>query len=118
MSKRQFFFFFIAMMIAPLLVAICFQLVIHQSGPMLPPETFSPSMRYAFGIVCVVSTILGVFLALTKSRANPILRMSILSTPALLVVMNYYLMDERNYLFCLPLLAVAAFMLLYRVMQS
>ena len=118
MTKRQFFFIFIAMMIAPLITAICFQLVIRQNGPLVPPETFSPSMRYAFGIVCVASTILGVFLALTKSRANPILRMAILTTPALLVLMDYYLMDELNFLFCLPLLAVAACMLLYRVMQS
>ncbi|MCR4920638.1 MAG: hypothetical protein K5945_02885 [Bacteroidaceae bacterium] len=118
MTKRQLFFIFIAMMIAPLITALCFAFFIHQNGPILPPEAVTPSFSYAFGIVCAVSTTLGVFLALNKTRANPILRMALLTTPALMVVMGYYFFDDHNFLYYLPFLAVAAFMLLYRVMQN
>ena len=35
-----------------------------------------------------------------------------------LVLIDYYLLGERNFLFCLPMLAVAFFILLHRVMQD
>ncbi len=35
-----------------------------------------------------------------------------------MVIIDYYLLADRNYLYCLPLLFVVACMLFYRVMQD
>ena len=72
----------------------------------------------AFGAACALLTILCSFLALRQSQWNPLLRLAMLVTPACMVIIDYYLLADSNMLYCLPVLAVVSFMLLYKVMQS
>lgn len=118
MSKKQLLFIFLAMLAGVLLTALLFEIIIRRQGPLLPPEAVTPSVQYAFGVVCAVSTLVGVFFALRQSAWNPLLRLSFITSPAILVLIDYYLLGEHNFLFCLPLLAVAFCILLHRVMQD
>lgn len=118
MTKKQIFFVFLAMLAGVLLTALLFEIVIRRQRSLLPPEAVTPSVQYAFGVVCAASTLVGVFLALRQTGWNPLLRLSLITSPAVLVLIDYYLLGERNFLFCLPLLAVAFFILLHRVMQD
>ena len=118
MTKKQLFIVYLATLAGVAITALMFEIITRRQGALLPPDAVTPSLQYAFGVVCAVSTIVGVFLALRQTGWQPLLRLSLITTPALLVVIDYYLLGERNFLFCLPLLAVAAFILLHRVMQD
>ena len=118
MTKKQLLIIYLLTLLGVLLTALLLEIVTRRQGFLLPPEAVTPSLQYAFGVVCVVSTVVGVFLALRQTAWQPLLRLSLLTSPALLVIIDYYLLGERNFLFCLPFLAVAVGMLLYKVMQD
>lgn len=118
MTKKKLAILFGAMLFSTLLTALMFELITRKQGPLLPPESVSAEMRYIFGIVCVACTILGLFLSLRQQAWNPLFRMTMLVVPALLVIIDYYLLGDINYLFCLPMLAVAYLMIFYKMMQD
>ena len=118
MNKKQIAIIFASMLFSTVLTALILHFVIRQTGPLLPAESVTPSLQYAFGMVCVFSSLLGAFLALRQTRWNPLVRMSLLTTPALLVIIDYYLLRDSNFIYCLPLLFVASLMLFYKVMQD
>ena len=121
MTRRQFAIAFIFTLVAVIITAFCFEVVTRQHGPLLPAEFATPVTKYVFGIVCVLSTLAGTFFALCMRRWNPLLRLSMLSTPALLTLFDYYLLSDgdKSILYCLALLLVAALMLFYyTVMQD
>ena len=118
MTKKQTAIIFASMILSTVLTALIFEFIIRRQGPLLPPESITPALKYAFGVCCVLGSIGGAFLALRQKYWNPLLRLSLLTAPALMVIIDYYLLADRNYLYCLPLLFVVACMLFYRVMQD
>ncbi|MBQ1909402.1 MAG: hypothetical protein II681_07350 [Bacteroidaceae bacterium] len=118
MSKKQFYFCFVAEYVSLILTAVCLWYFTRHAETQIELPVADATFAYAFGAACALLTILCSFLALRQSQWNPLLRLAMLVTPACMVIIDYYLLADSNMLYCLPVLAVVSFMLLYKVMQS
>ena len=118
MNKKQFTILFILEYVVLFLSAGLLYRLTHRIGPVIDVAALGRQFPYIYGLVCAVSTVLGVYLALSRRSWNPVLRLSVLSSPAILVLMDWLLFQDSNMIYCLPLLAVASFMLLKNVYDN
>ena len=118
MNKKQFTILFILEYVVLLVTAGLLYWLTKRMGPLIDVESLGPNFLYIIGLVCAVSTVLCIYLALSRRRWNPVLRLSFLTSPAILVLMDWLLFQDRNMIYCLPLLAVASFMLLKNVYDN
>lgn len=118
MNKKQFTILFILEYAALLLSAGLLFMLSRRMGPFLDVAALGPQFPYIYGLVCAASTVLGVYLALSRRSWSPVLRLSVLTSPAILVLLDKFLFQDANMVFCLPLLVVASFMLLKNVYDS
>ena len=102
-SKRILFFSFI---VIEMLMALCLEFLTDSRGPLLGGMA-DAQFQYVFGLVCALSAIVSVFLAIKKKRMNPILRMSIVMSGVNMILMDYYFFYDTNLLYFLPVLAIA-----------
>lgn len=118
MNKKQFTILFILEYVVLLVTAGLLYWLTRRDGFLIDVETLGPHFSYIFGLVCAVGTVLFVYLALSRRKWNPVLRLSLLTSPAILVLMDWLLFQDRNMIYCLPLLVVASFMLLKNVYDN
>ncbi len=113
MSRKNLLFTFIAMYASLGLVVLLLEWYTSTNGPLLDAREV-PTMTYVFSIVVALTTIVSAFYAIRQRNVNPLIRLSMLNTAALLAVMDYYLFYDTNMLACLPILAVASLFILLK----
>ncbi|MBQ7180746.1 MAG: hypothetical protein IJR87_05570 [Bacteroidaceae bacterium] len=118
MNKKQFTILFILEYAVLLLSAGLLFWLNRRTGPLLDVSALGTQFLYIYGLVCAVSTVLGVYLALSRRSWNPVLRLSVLTSPAILVLFDKFIFQDTNMVYCLPLLVVASFMLLKNVYDN
>ena len=118
MEKKRFTILFIAEYVILCLTAGLLYLLSHRMETVFDPTTLGSQFLYIFGIVCAISTILGAWLAISRKTWSPVLRLSLLTSPAILVIIDIFLFQDSNMIYSLPLLAVASFMVLKNVYDN
>ena len=118
MNKKRFTIFFIVEYILLFISAGILWWYGKQIEPYFETEDLGTAFLYFYSIVCAVSTIVAVFLALGLGTGSPVLKLTVLTCPAILVLIDWLLYRDHNMIFCLPVLIVASFMLLKKVHDS
>lgn len=116
MNKKSFLICFVAEYIALLLTAFVFMRHDDIMASMMP-ET-KAQMAYFLGIFCALGTVGGCFLSLKQRNWHPIVRLVLLIAPALTAMFCFFFLDDRNMLYCLPLLSLVSFILLKQVYEE
>ena len=113
--KKLFTVLFIAEYVILIFTAVLLWVLNRRIGPFFDVATLDGQFLYIFGIVCAISVILGTYLAISRKIWSPILRLSLLTSPAILVLIDWLMFGHSNMVYCLPFLAVASFMVLKNV---
>lgn len=113
MTRKNLFFILIGMYVCTGLLAYVLEWYTQANGPLVDAREV-PTMTYVFSIVVALSTIVSAFYAIRMRNMNPLVRLSMLNTAALLAIMDYYLFYDTNMLACLPILAVASLFVLLK----
>lgn len=107
MSIKQLRIFYLANIVATLLVAGIFELFTRLHGQILLPDSFTAMQQYMINVCFVVVILLSVFLTLRMRQIPLLIRMCTISSSAILVMLDYYVLQDTNLLYFLPLLTVA-----------
>ena len=118
MSRKLFNICFAIEYASVLLTALAFWFLTRDGHFSFEAAALSPKFTYAFGLCCALFTLAAAFLSIRQTHWNPLFRLALLVTPAIMVLVDYFLLQESNMLYCLPLLVVASFVMLYKENQN
>ncbi len=101
-----------------ILSGVLLYLLNRKVGQLIDPSTLGPHFLYIFGIICAVSTVLCLYLALSRRTWNPVVRLTLLTSPAILILIDWLIFQEPNLKYGLLVLVVASFILFKNVHDS
>ena len=113
MTRKKLILYFVFMYVVLALTAIGLEVLTGQTGCLLDVQAM-PQAAYAFSLLCGLTAIVAAFCAIRQRKWNPIIRLSILNSAALLTLLDYYLFYDANMLACLPILGAASLFVLLK----
>lgn len=116
MNKKTFIVVFIMQYVALLLSAFLFFFYKDLSLNMMPED--KAQVAYLLDVFCALFTVASAFLVIKQRQWNPLLRLALLTVPALLALISFFFFDDSNMIYSLPILGIVSFILLKQTLED